>query len=617
MDQRAIRLAAAASGLLRRKSYRVLLIFVACAVVAAIVVVAVRIWQPAAAGTGTDSAPGTAGNLLRDGWDSDEPGLSPAVVRGPGFGQLFATAVNGAVLAQPVLAGGTLVVATENDWVYGLSEVSGSVRWSRRLGKPVPNAQLLCSVLGPASGITSTPVYDPASGLVYLVAENDAGPAGTTPQFFMYALQAQSGAVAWRVAIGGVPANDPGQPFRAAGQLQRPSLLQLGGWIYAAFGARCEGTDPHSGYVVGVDTANRAQTMWTDEAGAYSAGGGIWQSGSGLMSDGPGRIFLATGDGLAPPPAAGSRPPAYLGDSVVQLGVRRSGALFAADFFSPANAPLLGNYDTDLASGGPAGLPFGTRAYPHLLTEAGKYGKLFVLNRDDLGGRETGPGGSDAVVAQAGPFDSEYGRTAAFAGSGGADYIYYAGAMDYLRALQLTGQGAHPALTDVANSTATVGYASGSPVVTSDGSDPGSAVLWEVAKNGGSGALEAFGAIPQRVGGVPELKQIWSAPIDLPGNFSTVATGGGRLYVATRPGLVYGFGATDSAPLSSSAVSIGPVPAGATGHALVSVTARTRVTVLGISTAGAGNQDPFSSAAPAIGHRAVSLPVTPWPRDRS
>jgi hypothetical protein len=55
-------------------------------------------------------------NPLRDGWDPSEPGLSPAIVGGPSFGQLFSTAVNGQVYAQPVIAGSTVIVATENDY---------------------------------------------------------------------------------------------------------------------------------------------------------------------------------------------------------------------------------------------------------------------------------------------------------------------------------------------------------------------------------------------------------------------------------------------------------------------------------------------------------------------
>lgn len=586
------------------RTYLAVGLLAVCGLVAVVVIVALHLFRSA---VDAPAATGSSQNSLRDGWDPNESRLSPAAVSGAGFGQLFSTTVSGSVLAQPVVAGGTVIVATENDRVYGLEAGGGHIQWSDRLGSPVPNSQLRCAVLGPASGDTSTPVYDPRTGLAYLVAEINGARPGGAPRFFLYAIRAQTGAIKWRVPIEGSPDNDPGQPFRPAGQLQRPGLLLTGGRVYAGFGPRCEGTNPYDGYVVAVDTATRAETWWADEPGTVNGGGGIWQSGSGLMSDGPGRVFVATGNGTSPP--AGLRPPGNLGDSVVRLG-QRSGRLAAEDFFSPANAAQLDTYDSDLSSGGPSGLPFGTRSYPHLLTVAGKYGQLFLLNRDDLGGRETGPGGGDNVVAETGPFDSEYGRTAAFAGRGGADYLYYVGSMDYLRAFRIAGQGRHPALADVANSTATFGYASGSPVVTSDGRRPGSAVLWEVDKNIGSGALEAYDAVPQRVGGALVMKLIWSAPIGVPSNFSTAVTGGGRVYVATRGGQVIGFGQSDALPLAARAVSFRPIAAGSTGHVTVTVTARTRVTILGVSTADAASEYPFTVAAAALGHAAVTLPVT-------
>ena len=587
------------------RSYRAAGLLAVCVLVAvAAAVVTLHLFRPSA---DAPAAVVSSQNSLRDGWDPDEPRLSPAAVSGPGFGQLFTTTVSGAVLAQPVVAGRTLIVATENDRVYGLDPSTGHIRWSDRLGRPVPNPQLRCAILGPESGDTSTPVYDPRTGLAYLVAETDGDGPGGAARFFMYGIRAQTGAVTWRVPIKGSPANDPGEPFRPAGQLQRAGLLLTGGRVYAGFGARCEGTDPYTGYVAAVDTATRAETLWADEPGTVDGGGGVWQSGSGLVSDGPGRIFIATANGTSPP--AGARPPANLGNSVIRLGWR-SGRLAAEDFFSPANAAQLDTYDTDLGSGGPSGLPFGTRTYPHLLTVAGKFGQLFLLNRDDLGGRETGPGGGDNVVAEAGPFASEYGRTAAFAGRGGADYLYYVGAMDYLRAFRITGQGRHPALSDVANSTATFGYSSGSPVVTSDGRRPGSAVLWEVDKNIGNGTLEAYDAVPQRVGGALIMKLIWSAPIGVPSNFSTAVTGGGRVYVANRAGQVLGFGRSDTPPLAARAVSFGPVTAGSAGHGTVTVTARRSVTIIGLSAADAASEDLFTVGTAARGHAAVTLPVT-------
>src|SRR5262245_27971959 len=55
-------------------------------------------------------------DVMRDGWDAGEPSMGPSVV--PTFTQLFDTPVSGQVYAQPLVIGSTVVVATENDWVY-------------------------------------------------------------------------------------------------------------------------------------------------------------------------------------------------------------------------------------------------------------------------------------------------------------------------------------------------------------------------------------------------------------------------------------------------------------------------------------------------------------------
>jgi hypothetical protein len=66
-------------------------------------------------------------DLLRTGWDQNEPGLSPGTVGGTGFGQLFSTAVNGQVYGQPLVVGQSVIVGTTqvtyNGWP--LYEYSG------------------------------------------------------------------------------------------------------------------------------------------------------------------------------------------------------------------------------------------------------------------------------------------------------------------------------------------------------------------------------------------------------------------------------------------------------------------------------------------------------------
>src|SRR5262249_52781229 len=151
---------------------------------------------------------------------------------------------------------------------------------------------------------------------------------------------------------------------------------------------------------------------------------------------------------------------AQLGDAVIRLDIQPDGSLQAGDFFSPANAPSLAATDRDLGSGGVVGLPFGTSTYPRLLVQAGKDGRMFLLNADALGGRNAT---TDHAVNVSGPYGGQWGHPAAFASSAGG-YVYYTGtgyaAADYLRVMRLTGPDNAPALTEAGNSAAQFGYSS-------------------------------------------------------------------------------------------------------------------------------------------------------------
>src|SRR5215469_7059535 len=60
-------------------------------------------------------------NTLRNGWDNTEPNLSPATVKTFSSAPVWNAAVQGSVYAQPLVIGSTVIVATENDMVYGLN----------------------------------------------------------------------------------------------------------------------------------------------------------------------------------------------------------------------------------------------------------------------------------------------------------------------------------------------------------------------------------------------------------------------------------------------------------------------------------------------------------------
>jgi ASPM-SPD-2-Hydin domain-containing protein/putative pyrroloquinoline-quinone binding quinoprotein/HYDIN/CFA65/VesB family protein len=582
-----------------------------------------RAGRPAGTLTAPHAAPAdddTASlNNLRTGWDPSEPGLSPSVVHGSSFGEVFSTAVNGQVYAQPLVIGSTVIVATEKDWVYALNASTGAIKWSTSLGTPyrIPN----CTDLVPDIGVTSAPVYDPSTGTVYAMAQVVNN--GKYVAWRLYGLSVATGAITFQRGIYGSPSNDPNITINTRDQDQRAGLLLLNGWVYASFASHCD-HKPWTGYVAGIDLADKAKsTLWTDESGVTYNQAGIWQAGGGLMSDGSGRIIVASGNGVSPAPGPGSAPPGQLAESVIRLAPRSNGTLAAKDFFSPANAPTLDAGDLDYGSAGPVGLPVGTTAYPHILVQGGKIGRLFLLNRNDLGGRKQGPGGTDDDLYQSQAYGGMWGHPAVFeastsplppGSSGLSDYVYSVGRDDYLRAFRLgTNSSGRPALTDAANSTFTFGFSSGSPVVTSNGTNPSSAVVWvvHVSDRTGTGAdLVAFDAVPQPAkGGGVKLQQINSEPIGTASKFTIAAPSNGMIYVGTRDGRVLGFGVTAAAALRRGpAPAFGTTAVGSATTRTATATAARTVTVTGIRSSAVTSPDPFT-----IGKVTETSPGRPRP----
>ena len=581
----------------------------------------------ASSGPAGDETTGSQNNL-RDGWDPNEPALTQAAVGGGQFGQVFKTAVNGQVYAQPLVVGHTVIVATENDWVYGLNATTGAVQWSTSVGKAYHITS--CADLTPNIGITSTPVYDPNTGSVYVMAmvKETSG-----WQFRLIGLDVGTGAITLQQPITGSPTNDSHISFHPIPQDQRTALLLLNGWVYTAFASHCDHT-PYAGYVSGVNVEQTPvkTTLWTDEAGVSEDQAGIWQSQGGLVSDGAGRIFFTSGNGISPAKGPGNKPPGQLAESTVRLAPNpTTGALTAKDFFSPANAPKLDAGDKDFGSGGPVGLPFGTTTYPRIVAQAGKYGRLYLLNRNNLGGRQQNSVGGDEDLFEIGHLAGLFGSPGVFgdtttltAGNAAKanDYLYYVGNNDYLRAFKVGVNGSdEPTLTDQANSTFRFGFGSGSPVVTSNGTDAGSAIIWVVdSPNGGDGTnawLGAFDATPQpKAGGGTKMHEIWSGTIGTAVKFTTAATAHGMVYVATRDGNVYGFGITSGAALKSGGTdTFADTPVHSATTSAATVTATRTVTVTGAGLRALTEPDPFTISRVTLtrqggGTATVKFPVT-------
>ena len=114
----------------------------------------------------------------------------------------FQATVDGAVYAQPLYwaPADSVIVATENNFVYALNAGTGAQLWETSLGAPVPLSALPCGNINPM-GVTGTPVIDPVAEIVYLEAfvETASG-----PRHFVFGLSLATGAIAsgWPVDVG-------------------------------------------------------------------------------------------------------------------------------------------------------------------------------------------------------------------------------------------------------------------------------------------------------------------------------------------------------------------------------------------------------------------------------
>jgi outer membrane protein assembly factor BamB len=559
----------------------------------------------------------------RTGFYPNQPALDPATVGSPYFGQIFDAPLDGQIYAQPLYANGVVFVATENNYVYALSASSGEPLWTRQLGAPFQAADLNCGDLTPTIGVTGTPAIDTATGTAYLVAKTYANGVNGVPMFYAHAFDLSTGVErdGFPIAIGGVASNDPTHAFDPTRQHQRPGLLLMNGVVYVAFGAHCD-ERPYSGWVVGISTHGYMQTLWSAESGAGNVNGaGIWQAGGGLVSDGEGQILFATGNDWSslPGPIPGKTPPGALGESIVRLSVQPDGTLAATDFFSPAERDGLNQADADLGSGAPMALPdaLGTAAHPHLLSQVGKSGYIYLFDRDDLGGYRQGEGGTDRVLQKLGPGGAVWSKPSVWPGDGGYVYVPVVNACSptdpygCLLAFKLgaSAEGT-PMLTQAGSSGSTFNYGASAVVVTSDGTRSGSALLWTVWSSGwtgGASELRAYDAVPQD--GTLALRYL--AGIGTSAKFTAPAVGDGRIYVGTRDGHVIGFGVTGAPALRASGAAFAPTLVGDDAFSSVEVTAAGAVTVLGIGISGdfavsaAAPETPFQVAVGA----SFSIPV--------
>jgi polyvinyl alcohol dehydrogenase (cytochrome) len=280
-------------------------------------------------------------------------GVAPGMPAAGPLQLAWSANLGGEVAGQPIIVGDTVVAATEHDTVFGLSRGNGAVLWRTSLGTPVPLSEQPCGNLNPL-GITSTPVYDPATGLVYVVAQD-----GRTSHV-LAGLRLSDGRVAFTRDI-------PAPDHEPAYDQQRGALALADGHVYVVFGGHFGDCGPYIGSVVAVP-ATGSGPLYSYRVPTPKQGG-IWAAGGPVVSP-DGTIFVSSGNGgRFKPPYDGS-------DSVIALtpGLRRTGV------FAPSNWASLSASDLDLGSTSPALLSDGQ------ILQVGKSGVAYLVDGAHLGG---------------------------------------------------------------------------------------------------------------------------------------------------------------------------------------------------------------------------------------
>lgn len=298
----------------------------------------------------------------------------------------FDGTISGNVYAQPLyIEGGPngpmIIAVTESNNVYALNATSGTVIWTRNVGRPV-NAGLLCGNINPV-GITGTPAVDPASRRIFFDALVDE----RTKHHLIYSLDVDTGATTpgWPVDVD-ASATYNGIPFNSLVQEQRGGLALVNGIVYVAYSGYAGDCGNYHGWIVGVDINDPSSVaVWATTA----IGGGIWGHG-GVASDGT-NMFVVTGNTFN---TAGN----WMGGEAiirVQAGPTWTGE--PTDYWAPTNWLNLDNTDSDLGGINATLITVPGATPSQLVLALGKDGNAYLVDRNNLGG-------ISAPVAQANVF---------------------------------------------------------------------------------------------------------------------------------------------------------------------------------------------------------------------
>ena len=440
----------------------------------------------------------------RSGLNPRETMLTPANVTASKFGKLFVITVDGKVDAQPLylagltISGGThnvLFVATEHDSLYAFDADTGATLWHVLLLQTgeTSSDDRGCSQVTPEIGITSTPAIDRTATpnpVIYAVSmSKDAG--GAYHQR-LHALDVTTG----REQLGGpveIQAKFPGSGDNSSGgnvvfdpkqYKERAGLLLLNGMVYTAFSSHCD-FRPYTSWVMGYDARTLSQVNVINLTPNGNEGA-IWGAGAGPAADSAGNIYLLTGNGTFDTALNSSGLPSKgdFGNAFVKLSTTGN-LLQAADYFTMSNTVAESDGDEDLGSGGGMLLPDLVDSgglTRHLMVGAGKDGKIYLADRDNMG--KFNPSADNIYQEIAGALGGSVFSSPAYFNQ----KIYYGAVGDSMRAFQFTA--ARLSSSSVSATATHFAYPGATPGISANVGANG--IVWAVENSNGTAVLHAY-----------------------------------------------------------------------------------------------------------------------------
>jgi hypothetical protein len=453
----------------------------------------------------------------RTGLDPNETQLAPANVNVNTFGLRFILPADGKVDAALLYKAGVVIpgqgthnvafLASEHDTVYAYDADNGQLLWRARLLGPgeVPSDPRGCGQVTPEIGITATPVIDPGTNIMYVVAMSKRVSGGTTYFQRLHALDVGTGqdvlppaSIDSSISVPGMgPGGDGTNVFFDPAQYkERDALLLVNGKIITSWASHCD-IAPYTGWVMAFNAADLSLTsvlnvnpngVPNSQFLGDGSGNAFWNSGAGPAADAAGNVYNISGNGPFDEnlDANGFPVSQDYGDTYLKLAFDGSGNLGVADYWTPYNQQYLADHDLDVGSSGTLLLPDMTDAtgqVRHLAIGSGKDGNLYLVDRDNMG-RFVAGSNSTLYQEVPGAIGAEFSAPAYFNGQ-----VYFGGVNDFLKAFPLTNAllGTSPS-SQTGNS---FGYPGATPSVSSNGSANG--IVW-AAENGSTAVLHAYDA---------------------------------------------------------------------------------------------------------------------------